>query len=174
MSPGSRSGCSTWALDQWSCVIFRVARTPVTAAGHRRELGLLAKVAAWLGGVSVPEPRWHVEKAPDLPFGAIGYSRLPGWRLRPARRARVVEEDIAAFLRDLHSAPPDSVPAPDLGSREALLRTAERELPALQSVPTQDEWRRVRIWWRTVEGDPAVQEYEGDRRERLTALKAPA
>ena len=139
-------------------VILRVARTAAAAAGHRREWALLPLLVGTLP-VAVPDPRWYVGDAPGLPFGAIGYRRIPGWPLRPANHGRPIEGEIARFLRELHRREPEGWPEKE-DSRAARQQIAARELPALQSVLTPEEWGRVHSWWKDVEHDRSLDDFD--------------
>jgi aminoglycoside phosphotransferase (APT) family kinase protein len=142
--------------------VFRVARTAEAAAGHRREWGLLPRLQDRLPA-RIPLPRWTVEEAPGLPFGAIGYERLEGTPLIPPRTADAdVLGDIARFLASLHAQPVEFAAGHRSAEerREERNRLAEAELPLLERHLSGPEFHRLQRWWREVAADRQLDAFD--------------
>ena len=101
------AGFGSIVLGTSDGVVFRIARTTATAAGHEVEARLLPWLAERVA-VEIPVPGWRVEPGHEaLEFGAIGSRRLPGEPMSPALAARRdsarIASDVARFLRSLHA-----------------------------------------------------------------------
>ena len=140
--------------------VFKVARNPVAAAGHAREARLLPALRGWLA-TPVPAPRWQVGSSEGLPFGALGYPKLVGVALTRERgQGLAVSAEVAAFLAELHTFPPEralglSLPGPS-ARRSAIERLRDEELPLLRDLLTAAEQRMIARWWDGFLTDPEL------------------
>jgi aminoglycoside 2''-phosphotransferase len=144
-------------------VIFRVARTADTATGHGREMRLLPALRG-ATTVAVPAPEWRVEPGHEqLPFGAIGYRKLPGTVLSPGRQTDRVAADVGRFLASLHGFPVAEaerlgVPRERTWSERAAVLQDE-VLPALRAFVSEEEYRLLERWTAEVAADRELAEF---------------
>jgi aminoglycoside phosphotransferase (APT) family kinase protein len=157
------TGFGSVALETAGGVIFRVARTADTATGHSREMQLLPALRQ-ATTVAVPAPEWRVEPGHEqLPFGAIGYRRLPGTVLSPGRQTDRIAADVGGFLASLHSFPvaeAERVGVPrERTWRERAAALQAEVLPALHALVTDEEHRLLERWTDEVAGDRELDEF---------------
>jgi aminoglycoside phosphotransferase (APT) family kinase protein len=138
------------AVETAGGAIFRIARTAATAAGHSREMTLLPALRQAMT-VAVPSPEWRVGPGHKrVPFGAIGYRKLPGTVLTPGDANDRVAADLAAALVSLHGFPVSEatrlgVPrAP--GWSETMAELEAEFMPALRRLVTNEEHRLLERW----------------------------
>jgi aminoglycoside 2''-phosphotransferase len=144
-------------------VIFRVARTPEAAAGHSREMRLLPALRE-ATIVAVPAPEWRVEPGDErLPFGAIGYRKLPGTALTPGHETARIAAEVAGFLTSLHSFPvaeAERLGVPRARSWSETVATLEAQvLPPLRGLVTEEEQRALERWAAEVAEDGELDEF---------------
>ena len=147
-------GFGSVAVETAEGLVFRIARDRVGAEGHARELRLLPRLQAWVP-VAIPNPRVHTGPSQLLPFGAMGYAKLPGRtllpELLPVADVAAIAAGIAAFLLALHQFPTEEagrlgLPGPEGRWRELeLLR--DDTLPPLRAALTVEEMSTVERWW---------------------------
>ncbi|MGH2640583.1 MAG: phosphotransferase family protein [Actinomycetota bacterium] len=99
--------------------VARIARNDDAAGGHRRQAALLPAVAARLS-IAVPSDLRLLPPSPELPFGALLASYIPG---RPMERADAERNPtavarIATVLTEIHGVPWRALPPGSLGSFE--------------------------------------------------------
>jgi aminoglycoside 2''-phosphotransferase len=159
------TGFGSLVLETAAGVIFRVARTDAAAAGHSRELKLLPALGDALR-VAVPAREWRVDRSHyPLPFGAIGYRKLPGTPLSRELlgRSNEIAGDVARFLSSLHGFPVQAAErfgVPHGRSwRETLAALEAEVMPALHRLVTEDEYRLLQRWTREVGEDRALDTY---------------
>jgi aminoglycoside 2''-phosphotransferase len=161
------TGFGSIVVETTDAVIFRIARHEWAAAGHAREAKLLPALHDRVP-LAVPQPRWYAEPGtPGIPFGAIGYRRLPGAPLSPERAEVLGREtlarQLAAFLLALHRFPAEE--AEELGLPHAdrdvdgLRAFRDEVLPPLENALAPDEYRIVRAWWDRLLADPGVRRF---------------
>jgi len=145
--------------------IFRVAHSAEASARHELELRVLPRLAPGLP-LRIPVPRWRAEPAAGtaLEYGALGYERLDGELLEPARLARgnpeAIARDIGRFLAALHASPQGELLEAGLPSAAELARAfasveaaclpglaAHLEPPELRAVGDWFERRRGAEYW---------------------------
>lgn len=133
-------------------VVFRVARSVETAAGHRLETALLPALVDWLPA-AVPVPEWHVEPGRGgLAFGAIGYPKLAGETLSPdlvGVRSAGLAAELAEFFRRLHAFPvteAERLGVPRARTWQATVDGARRVLPLLAERLTAGECGVLAAW----------------------------
>jgi aminoglycoside phosphotransferase (APT) family kinase protein len=150
-------------------IIFRVARHARAAEGHSREVSLLPALRQRLG-VAVPEPEWHLDpRPPGLPYGAIGYRKLPGQepsreRMGPADSARLAAE-MAEVLVALHAFPLEE--AKRLGLQEAdrdpdgrqFEALCDEVMPVLRERLSPVEFETVICWTEDFRDDGAIDRF---------------
>jgi aminoglycoside phosphotransferase (APT) family kinase protein len=147
-------GFRSIAVETAGGMVFRVGKNSDAVAGHTREAHLLPALAPTLP-VAIPAPRWYAGPSSALPFGAIGYPKLPGTVLQPGAlgpvQGRRLAADLARFLLALHRIAADQVAnlgLPEHLSPRALLGAIGADaLPALRAELTRVEYERVRRWW---------------------------
>jgi len=149
------TGFGSIVVETSDGVIFRIARHAGAARGHAREARLLPVLHGRVP-LAVPEPRWWVEpRTPTMPYGAIGYRRLPGTALSPELVGELGREavagQLAGFLLALHRFPAEE--AQELGLPHAdqdpdgLRAFRDEVLPPLEDALVPDEYDTVRAWW---------------------------
>jgi aminoglycoside 2''-phosphotransferase len=134
--------------------VFRIARNRAAAEGHRREEKLLPALRQRVA-LPIPDPRWYAAPSAALPYGAIGYAKLPGVPLTPAALASGASAGIvvalAHCLADLHRFPVAdalAIGVPDDDARWAAIEESrDQSLPPLRQVLTAQEYERVAFWW---------------------------
>ncbi|MGI8825662.1 MAG: phosphotransferase family protein [Chloroflexota bacterium] len=135
-------------------LVFRIAKSADALQGHLREMRLLPVLAPHLP-IAIPEPRLQAAASPSLPYGAIGYHKLPGVSLGPEklndRNSVDIATQVASFLVSLHTFPSYGAPAvalPDVASREAGVRALrDTVLPPLSEALSADEYGTIVRWW---------------------------
>jgi aminoglycoside phosphotransferase (APT) family kinase protein len=161
------TGFGSIVVETSDGVIFRIARHGWAARGHAREAKLLPVLHDRVP-LAVPQPRWCVEPGtPSIPYGAIGYRRVPGTPLSPERADELgietVARQLAAFLLALHRFPAGE--AEELGLPDAdrdvdgLRAFRDEVLPPLENALAPDEYRIVRAWWDGLLADPEIRRF---------------
>lgn len=160
-------GFSSLVVETDGGVVFKIALSEDAAKGQAKEAWLLPRLQSKLP-VPVPEPRWCIGPARDLPFGAIGYRKLNGIPLQPqllggAAVRRKVARALGAFLHALHSFPTDEIcqmqlPGPDEIRRELELLRAE-VIPELRGALTRQEYVAIVQWWDAFLGDTRLRRF---------------
>jgi aminoglycoside 2''-phosphotransferase len=149
------TGFGSIVVETSDGVIFRIARHVRAARGHAREARLLPVLRGRVP-LAVPEPRWWVEPGtPSMPYGAIGYRRLPGTALSPELVGELgreaVARQLAGFLLALHRFPAEK--AQELGlphadhDSDGLRAFRDEVLPPLEDALAPDDYDTVRAWW---------------------------
>ena len=135
-------GFGSTVVESESGFVVRVARSGTAARGHAVEAAVLPALAP-LVPVPLPVPVLRCPPGPPLPFGAIGYRRLPGQPCRPDTATGETARDLGAFLAALH-------------------RLDARRLPGarLRSRLTADEQQSLARWWDGFLADPDLRHYQ--------------
>lgn len=160
-------GFSSLVVETDTGVVFKIARNREAARGHSKEVRLLPRLRGALP-VPVPDPRWHTGPSEALPFGAIGYRKLPGVPLHPKQldtttKTRKVAWRLGTFLHALHSFPPSELcavqlPRPDAFRCELELMRSD-VLPALRGALTRQEYLTIVRWWDTFLRDSRMERF---------------
>jgi aminoglycoside phosphotransferase (APT) family kinase protein len=146
-------------------IMFRVARTAEAGRAQAVQRSLLRALAPALP-VRVPLPEWAVDPGSDgLPFGAIGYRKLPGASLArtPVGDLGLVAAAVGGFLRALHRFPVGEAVrlgapfAPAMRAKVEALRASV--LPALRPRLTGAELRTLERWADDVLADDAMDRF---------------
>ena len=141
--------------------IVRVARTGAAARGHAAEAAVLPALAPLLP-VPVPVPVLRCPPGPQLPFGAIGYRRLPGQPCRPDTATGKTARELGTFLAALHRADARCLPGlagpDDVWQRWPRLRHDTDVL--LRDRLTAGEQQRLARWWDRFLADPDLRRYQ--------------
>jgi aminoglycoside phosphotransferase (APT) family kinase protein len=144
------SGFSSQVVETVGGIVFRIAKHEEAAQAHAKEARLLPLIRTRLP-VAVPHPQWYRSATSDFPFGVIGYRRLPGEPLDPARLGAEAAEElaqvIAGFLLALHGLRLSlTLPGPADQAR-TLTERHKTIMPSLRVVLTPDEYQRIEQWW---------------------------
>lgn len=161
------TGFGSIVVETSDGVIFRIARHGWAARGHAQEARLLPVLHGRVP-LAVPEPCWCVEPGtPSMPYGAIGYRRLPGTPLSPELLGELgrgtVATQLAEFLLALHRFPAEE--AHELGLPDAdrdpdgLRALRDDVLPPLKDALPPDEYETVRAWWDRLLADPEIRRF---------------
>jgi aminoglycoside 2''-phosphotransferase len=144
-------------------IIVRVGRTAAAAQGHAVEVAALPVLAPMLPN-AVPVPTHYCRPGPQLPFGAIGYHRLPGRQCQPNTATETTGHQLGSFLAALHQIDTHAhglaaLPGPEDVWQQwhALRKNAE---PVVQRLMTTGENRRLDRWWDRLLADPRMQHYQ--------------
>lgn len=147
-------------------IIFCLARSQSAAEGQAREARFLPALRQHCS-VPVPNPEWYAPPSPRIPFGVIGYRKLPGTPLTLARLGLAdggqVASDLGRFLWELHHFPTErarelGLPGPD--EREARLGALRAySLPLWRQALTRREYRILAAWWNAFLADPRLRAY---------------
>jgi aminoglycoside 2''-phosphotransferase len=145
------TGFGSIAVESADGLVFRIARHRGSADGHERELRALPFLHGRLPA-AIPHPEWRIEPGEEpFPFGVIGYRKIPGDVLAPARATTETAEDLAAFFAALHAQPVEAARRlrlhPWLGPRAALRWHRDAALPTLRDLLMPGEYRIVAEWW---------------------------
>jgi aminoglycoside phosphotransferase (APT) family kinase protein len=159
-------GFRSLVVETASGVVFRIGKNEVATGGYRREVRLLPLLLGRVP-VAIPNPRWNAPPSDQLPFGALGYEKLPGRSLAPSTLSRLdvrhVAAELAAFLVALHRVPIEETseigvvraPVPEVAS-EAL---RDQGLPLLRGLLSVAEYGAVEAWWESYLADPLMRRY---------------
>lgn len=147
-------GFNSIAVETDSGLVFRVARTPGTAAGFAKEQRLLPRLSGVLP-VAVPDPQWFAAETEHFPYGVIGYPKIEGRTLHPSllktNRQIGLAGQIANLLEALHGLPLGDVARLDLPGPVHFpikYRTVAKEtLPVLRQRMTSKEVDCIDRWW---------------------------
>ena len=154
-------GFGSTVVESGSGFIVRVARTRDAARGHAVEAAVLPALAPLLP-LPVPVPVLRCPPGPQLPFGAIGYRRLPGQPCRPGTATGKTAGDLGAFLAALHRVDARRMPGlpgpDDVWLRWSRLRQDTDTL--LRSRLTAGERQRLARWWDRFLADPGLRHYQ--------------
>jgi aminoglycoside phosphotransferase (APT) family kinase protein len=158
------TGFGSVVVETLGGVIFRVARSKPVSNGHAVEVQALPMLATRLPA-PIPLPEWRVEPGdPDLPFGAIGYRRLPGQPLEPEHAWRELADELAVFFVALHAIPRSEAEAagvPPAGSlRDHVRGTRDAVLPRVRGAVGRDEYRRLERRLDSLEGDETLYRFD--------------
>lgn len=145
-------------------VIFRVARSKPVSNGHAVEAQALPMLADRLPA-PVPVPEWRIEPGdPDLPFGAIGYRRLPGDPLGPEHARLELADELAAFFVALHAiqrGEAEAAGVPPAGSlRDHVESTRDAVLPRARAAVGRDEYRKLERLLDSLASDEALYRFD--------------
>ena len=144
--------------------VVRVARSAEAMSRHRRERALLNRISSLLT-VAVPNPRWSVNPCAGLPFGAMGYSKIPGRPLDPTDlpHSDALASEIAKFLFELHRIDPEVAGLSD-HSVESARRPIERKFYNRTAVVVREELggpavERIEQWLETLLTEERVRKF---------------
>lgn len=157
------SGFSSMAVETLSGLVLCVARTEQAGMQYARAAAALPVLAGYVP-VAVPQPVVFLPSAPGLPFGVLGYTRLPGSALEmPQARAlgERLAEQISAVLLALQSIPPERLPwRDDFSARwRGWQDLYQAVAPVLRAEFTAAEARRLEQWWQALLTDARMAEY---------------
>lgn len=142
-------------------IIIRVGRTAAAARGHAVEAAVLPILAPILP-YAVPVPVFYSPPSAQLPFGAIGYPRLPGRRCQADTATQVTGRELGTFVAALHQADTGTLAAMP-GPKEVwqqwhdLRRITE---PVVRHRMSKSENRRLDRWWDRFLTDARMQRYQ--------------
>lgn len=154
-------GFGSTVVETSDGIIVRVARTAVAARGHAVEAAVLPGLAPMLPA-AVPVPAYFRPPGAQLPFGAIGYRRLPGKPCRPATATETTGRELGTFLAALHHVEARKFPAmpgPDKVWQHWHNLRKDTEL-ALPGRMTKSEIQRISRWWDQFLADQRMQHYQ--------------
>lgn len=159
-------GFSSLVVETAGGIVFRIARNQDAASRHAKEARLLLRLKPSLR-LPIPDPQWSAGPSAVFPFGLIGYRKLTGTPLHPAKltttsRTAVVRA-LVPFLRALHSFPASEarvlqLPGPAEFRAQIELLRAE-VLPALRPALTRQEYHTLVRWWEAFLHDPRLQQF---------------
>ncbi|MGN6791631.1 MAG: phosphotransferase family protein [Streptosporangiaceae bacterium] len=153
-------GVGSIVLDTGRGIIIRVGRTAAAARGHAVEVAALPVLAPMLPN-AVPAPVHYCAAAPQLPFGAIGYRRLPGEPCKADSATQTTAHQLGTFLAALHRVDTHKLavlPGPsEVWQQWHDLR--ENTKPVVQREMTKNENLRLDRWWDQFLADPRMQRY---------------
>ncbi|HET9199950.1 MAG TPA: phosphotransferase [Dehalococcoidia bacterium] len=161
------SGFFSTAVETASGVVFRLGLAPGVELRHAME----ARVLPWLKDLlplPIPSPEWHVRPCEALPFGALGYRRLPGLPLDQGVLTMVdhdaVAEQLGSFMFALEQISPAEAEArgvPGPGSKvEGLHQTRDESLPIMRSLLGAEGYRQVVVFWEDFLTDTRMRDFE--------------
>jgi aminoglycoside phosphotransferase (APT) family kinase protein len=154
-------GFGSTVVESANGFIVRAARTGAAARGHAVEAAVLPVLARLLP-LPVPVPVLRCPPGPQLPFGAIGYRRLPGQPCRPDTATEKTACDLGSFLAVLHRADARRLPAlpgPD-EVWQGWCRLRQDTGRLLRSRLTARERQRLDRWWDGFLADADVRHYQ--------------
>jgi aminoglycoside phosphotransferase (APT) family kinase protein len=141
-------------------VVFRVGTSQDAADDYAKEWRIGGFLQQHLGGL-VPEPRWFAEPSIDLPYGALGYAKLPGdspiWGIDPGVR---FARDLGTFMARLHQLPISEARnsgIPTVDSYRRLLGARKVVMPVLATRLAPATFARIDTWWAALAADGRMQ-----------------
>jgi aminoglycoside phosphotransferase (APT) family kinase protein len=156
-------GFRSIAVETAGGVLMRVGTSVEAAAGYELETRALPFIAKQVDA-AVPAPQWYTKPNRDLPFGALGYPKLPGsnpkWGVEPPRRFAL---SLGRFMAQLHSAPVDQAidsGISEVNSFERLISAEDIVMPALRRRLSAPEFVHLLAWWEEFRSDDRMQLYE--------------
>jgi aminoglycoside phosphotransferase (APT) family kinase protein len=161
------SGFFSTAVETASGVVFRLGLANGVESRHQME----ARVLPWLNDLlplPVPLPEWHVRPCELLPFGALGYRRLPGVPLDQDVLALVDQDAIAGQLGEFmvaleqistEEAEAHGVPGP-ASKVKGLQQTRDESLPIMRSLLSDADYQQVVAFWDGFLGDPLMRIFD--------------
>lgn len=148
-------GFRSAAVETAGGKVLRVGLLPDAAYDYAKEWRMRRFVA--LLGSMVPQPRWYAEPCKELPYGALGYEKLPGetpvWGVDPGVE---FARDLGAFMARLHELPVDEGRqdgVPEVDSYRRLLGARSVVMPALAARLEADALSRIEAWWESFAND---------------------
>jgi aminoglycoside phosphotransferase (APT) family kinase protein len=125
------------------------------------EAAILPELAPMLP-CAVPVPIWYSPATVQLPFGAIGYRRLPGRQCQPDTATQATGRELGAFLAGLHqidSGMLAAVPGPkEVWQQWHELRKVTE--PVVRHRMSASENLRLDRWWDGFLTDARMQRYQ--------------
>lgn len=153
-------GFRSVALETATGIVIRVGMSSDALEDYAKEWRIGPFLAAHLGGL-VPEPRWYIQPCEDLPYGALGYKKLPGitptWADDPGE---VFAADLGSFMARMHRLPVDAARragVPEVNSYDRVLRAKDVVLPALERRVEPAALARIEAWWSDFDVDGRMQ-----------------
>ncbi len=144
-------GFRSVAVETATGVLLRIGKIEEAAAGFELESRALPFVRRHIQA-HIPDPRWRILPCDELPFGALGYMKLPGTIPEPGdpALARFFVPELAEFMVRLHSLPVSEALAagvPRVNPHERLLGARPVVMPLLKERLERDACDRLERWW---------------------------
>jgi aminoglycoside phosphotransferase (APT) family kinase protein len=160
------AGANSVVVQSKSGYIFRVGRNQRSFETYQKESALLPIVSSAVD-IAVPVPDCLVDPTLTIPYGAIGYKKLPGRPLSDAKgcvdRGRIAGQ-LGEFVHQLHSIPVEClrvIDLPEYRSRpRALASLWEQLAPYLDAHFTPSEIRSLEDWLEDRRRDDQMQDYQ--------------
>ena len=148
------SGFFSLAVETESGVVFRLALTAEVTHRYEKEMRLLPWLADRLP-IAIPRPSWLVPPSESLPYGAIGYPKLPGQQMTEDATAGEPNSDLvdqlANFLTSLHSTPRhlalEKSGTQLVNAIDGVSQTRDKALLILKDKLTPAEYATLDRWW---------------------------
>lgn len=161
-------GFGSLAVETPEGLVFRLARVAEAGEKYAREAAVLPVMKNYLP-VSVPEPLAYLPAGADIPFGVIGYRKLPGVPVEAETLARESAQALAgqvgALLAALQRIPVAALaPHDNWNTRQAewpaaLERQWRAVRPALCGALEGEAFRKVAGWWEDLLADESMSAY---------------
>ncbi|MEO8286388.1 MAG: phosphotransferase [Chloroflexota bacterium] len=145
------------AVETASGYVFRIAKSREAAIGHIREANLLPALRGHIPTpILIPAPQWYSGSSDAFSYGLLGYRKLPGVQLDPARLASThldsITRDLAAFIMALHSFPVENALSCGLTQAEfsdidALVSLRDTVMPVVEMKLSAREHITIARWW---------------------------
>ncbi len=161
------SGYYSLALETASGFVFRLGCTEQVVERHQKEAQLLPWLQSQLP-LAIPQPSRRITPCAALPYGAIGYPKLPGRTLTAEVRAHIdrasVARDLGRFMQVLHAISLDEAlsngASPLANRRPELERLRANVLQILAPRLAPSCYDRVVSWWEAFLTEREMNDFE--------------